>query len=134
MKDGNFLRSMIQPSSDGKSSDCYYNGVGDLNVHYSSGPANHFFYLLSEGTKDGIPSKTCIKDLDKNVATGFGTIHGVGKNKATQIWYLALSAYMTSSTNYAGAKDATINACNDLYGIDSKVCITLIDSWNAVLV
>ena len=31
-------------------------GVGSLDVHYSSGIANHFFYLLAEGTTG---SKTC---------------------------------------------------------------------------
>ena len=132
MKEGKFLRSMIQPSVDGKSSDCYYSGVANLNVHYSSGPANHFFYLLSQGTTDGVPSKTCVQG-DKKVASGFGTIAGIGKNKASQIWYLALTAYMTSSTNYSQAKEATILACSDLYG-DSVECNTLMEAWDAVLV
>jgi len=91
---------MIKPSADGKSSDCYYSGVADLNAHYSSGPANHFFYLLSQGTTDGVPSKTCVQG-DTKVASGFSTIVEIGKNKASQIWYLVLSAYMTSSTNYS---------------------------------
>jgi len=50
------LRSMIQPSIDGASADCWYSGVGSLDVHYSSGVANHFFYLLAEGTTSGSPS------------------------------------------------------------------------------
>ena len=100
MREGKFLCSMIKPSADEKSSNCYYSGVADLNAHYSSGLANHFFYLLSQGTTDGVPSKTCVQG-DTKVASGFGTIVEIGKNKASQIWYLALSAYMTSSTNYS---------------------------------
>ena len=44
------LRYMWRPNKDGSSADCWYSGVGSLDVHYSSGPANHFFYLLAEGT------------------------------------------------------------------------------------
>ena len=38
-----WLRSMIKPSADGRSADCWYSGMGSLDVHYSSGVANHFF-------------------------------------------------------------------------------------------
>ena len=38
------------PSKDGCSPDCWSPGVGNLDVHYSSGVANHFFYLLAEGS------------------------------------------------------------------------------------
>ncbi|PTT93437.1 peptidase M4 family protein, partial [Pelomonas sp. HMWF004] len=41
---GGSLRNMIKPSSDGRSADCWYSGVGSLDVHYSSGVANHFFF------------------------------------------------------------------------------------------
>merc|ERR1711997_435709 len=74
IKDGIFLRSMIQPSADGKSPDCYYDEIGELGVHFSSGPANHFFFLLSEGTIDGIPSKTCIQGVDTNIASGLDSM------------------------------------------------------------
>ena len=38
------------PRKDGDSKDCWSSGLGGLDVHYSSGPANHLFYLLSEGS------------------------------------------------------------------------------------
>ncbi len=44
------FRRMDQPSSDGSSADCWSPTVGQLDVHYSSGVGNHFFYLLSEGS------------------------------------------------------------------------------------
>ena len=43
---GTPLRYMDKPSRDGGSPDCWSSGVGGLDVHYSSGPANHMFYLL----------------------------------------------------------------------------------------
>ena len=49
-KTGEGLRRMDDPSSDGSSVNCYSSNIGDLDVHYSSGLGNHFFYLLAEGS------------------------------------------------------------------------------------
>jgi hypothetical protein len=102
-----YFRSMIKPSVDGYSADCWYSTVGSLLVHQSSGVANHFFYLLSQGTTAGNPSKTCLSS-NTRVATGNGTLTGITRAKAEKIWYRALTVYMTSSTNYAAARVATI--------------------------
>ena len=48
--DGTPLRYMDEPSKDGASYDYWTSSIGNADVHYSSGPANHFFYLLSEGS------------------------------------------------------------------------------------
>jgi Zn-dependent metalloprotease len=128
---GRFLRSMIQPSLDGSSADCWYSGVGSLNVHYSSGVANHFFYLLAEGTTNGSPSKTCASG-NTRVATGTGTVASIGRDRAEKIWYRALTVYMTSSTNYAAARTATMNAARDLYGIGSAEQNAVAAAWTAV--
>ncbi|MBB2487418.1 M4 family metallopeptidase [Mitsuaria sp. WAJ17] len=125
------LRSMIQPSSDGRSADCWYSTVGSLDVHYSSGVANHFFYLLAEGTNAGSPSKTC-QAGDTRVATGTATLAGIGRAKAEKIWYRALTVYMTSSTNYAGARSATLSAAADLYGSGSAEQNAVAAAWTAV--
>lgn len=131
-KSGNkALRSMINPSTDGVSADCWYSTVGSLNVHYSSGVANHFFYLLSEGTTNGSPSKTCVAG-NTRVASGTGTIVGIGRAKAEKIWYRALTTYMTASTNYAAARTATINAANDLFGANSAEATAVAAAWTAV--
>jgi Zn-dependent metalloprotease len=133
-KSGSYaLRSMIQPSSDGRSSDCWYSGLGSLDVHYSSGVANHFYYLLAEGTPSsgGSTSPTCnIEDM-KN-ATGTDTITGIGRGKAEKIWYRALTAYMTSSTNYAGARSATLKAAADLFPGSTAEYIAVATAWDAV--
>ena len=126
-----FLRSMITPSIDGLSADCWYSTVGTLDVHYSSGVANHFFYLLSEGTTAGVPSKTCATG-NTRVASGTGTLTGITRAKAEKIWYRALTVYMTSGTDYAGARAATINAARDLYGITSTEQAAVAAAWTAV--
>ncbi len=38
------LRYMFKPSLDGASPDCYTCTIGNLDVHFSSGVSNHFFY------------------------------------------------------------------------------------------
>lgn len=128
------LRSMIQPSSDGDSADCWYPGVGNLDVHYSSGVGNHLFYLLAEGSQpaDGPASPTC-QAGDTKVATGNTVVKGVGRKKAERIWYRALSVYMTSDTTYAQAREATLAAAADLYGgVGSKVWNKVNAAWAAV--
>ncbi|MFE9611547.1 M4 family metallopeptidase [Streptomyces sp. NPDC006012] len=113
--DGSPLRYMDKPSKDGGSKDSWYSGIGGLDVHYSSGPANHMFYLLSEGSG----TKT-INGVTYNSPTSDGVaVTGIGRAAALQIWYKALTTYMTSSTNYAAARTAALNAATALYGANS---------------
>ena len=130
-KSGGSLRNMMNPSSDGVSADCWYASVGNIDVHYSSGVANHFFFLLAEGTTAGSPSRTCIAG-NTRVATGNGTLAGIGRAKAEKIWYRALTVYMTSSTKYAAARSATLSAAADLYGAGSSEVDAVAAVWNAV--
>lgn len=134
------LRSMIQPSADGVSADCYYSTLGSLNVHHSSGVANHFFYLLAEGSApnafSSTGSRTCIAGNTRVASGGAAApvVTGIGRIKAEKIWYVALTGYMTSSTNYAGARVATINAATALYGAASVEVAGVKAAWSAVLV
>ncbi|MFF7167889.1 M4 family metallopeptidase [Streptomyces sp. NPDC008086] len=110
--DGTPLRYMDKPSKDGSSADNWSSSLGGMDVHYSSGPANHFFYLLSEGSG----AKT-INGVSYNSPTSNGsTVTGIGRAKAAAIWYKALTEYMTSTTNYKAARTATLNAASALYG------------------
>jgi Zn-dependent metalloprotease len=129
------LRYMYSPSSDGASADCYYSTVGNLDVHYSSGVANHLYYLLAEGTAPagGPTSKTCVSG-NTRVATGTGSLTGIGRDAAAKIWYRALTVYMTSGTTFAGARTATLNAAADLYGSGSTNYNKVAAAWSAVLV
>ena len=104
--------------------------MGNADVHYSSGVGNHFFYLLSEGSG----AKT-IGGVAHNSPTCNGsTVTGIGKDAAAKFWFRALTVYMTSSTNYAGARTATLNAARDLYGATSTQDNTVAAAWNAVSV
>ncbi|MQS15091.1 M4 family metallopeptidase [Streptomyces kaniharaensis] len=126
--DGSPLRYMDQPSKDGVSADNWSADVGNLDVHYSSGVANHFFYLLSEGSG----AKT-INGFDYNSPTADGsTVTGIGRDKAAQIWYRALTVYFTSTTDYAGARAATLSAATDLYGSGSAEYNAVAAAWTAV--
>jgi Zn-dependent metalloprotease len=108
----NFIRRMDKPSLDGNSKDCWYDGIGGLNVHYSSGVGNHAFYLLSEGS-----GPKTINGIDYDSPTCDGSIiTGIGRDKAAAIWYKALTEQWTSNTNYHDARIGLLNAARDLYG------------------
>jgi Zn-dependent metalloprotease len=122
------LRFMDKPSKDGNSADYWSSSVGNLDVHYSSGVANHFAYLLAEGSG----AKT-INGVSYDSPTYDGsTVTGIGRDKVGKIWYRALTVYMTSSTNYAGARTATLNAAKDLYGAGSAEYNAVAAAWSAV--
>jgi zinc metalloprotease ZmpA len=124
------FRRMDRPSADGSSYDCWSSSVGNADVHYSSGVGNHFFYLLAEGSG----AKT-IGGVAHNSPTCNGsTVTGIGRAAASAIWYRALTVYMTSGTNYAGARTATLNAAADLYGSGSVQHNAVATAWSAVSV
>ena len=129
-KDGTYLRRMDNPQLDGGSANCWYSGVGNLDVHYSSGVGNHFFYLLSEGSG----AKTIGGRSHNSPTCNGSSVTGLGRASAAAIWYRALTTYMTSTTNYKGARDATIKAARDLYGATSSQCTTVVATWDAVSV
>ncbi|OKI90189.1 M4 family metallopeptidase [Streptomyces sp. CB02414] len=122
------LRRMDRPSRDGSSADCWSTTTGDLDVHYSSGIANHFAYLLAEGS--GAKTVGGVR-YDSPTCDG-STVSGIGREKLGDIWYRALTVYMTSSTDYAGARTATLNAAKDLYGVDSAEYAAVGAAWSAV--
>ena len=134
------LRYMFKPSLDGISPDCYpesdpnpdgyeYFFNNDMDVHYNSGVANHFYYLLAEGVTVPAGYGLTANDL---VCNGDTALHGIGRGAAQQIWYRALTVYMTSNTNYAGAREATLNAAADLYGASSAQRNAVAAAWAAV--
>jgi hypothetical protein len=100
-------------------------------VHYSSGVANHFYFLLADGTTNGSPSPTCVAGNTKK-ATGTGSVTGIGRTKAEKIWYRALTVHMTAGTNYAAARSATTSAAADLYGAGSPEANAVASAWTAV--
>ncbi|MFF0013139.1 M4 family metallopeptidase [Streptomyces sp. NPDC005374] len=125
---GTPLRYMDKPSKDGASRDSWSSTLGGVDVHYSSGPANHFFYLLSEGSG----AKT-VNGVSYDSPTYDGRpVTGIGIENAAAIWYRALTTYMTSTTDYAGARTATLSAAADLFGAYSPTYLAVADAWAAI--
>ncbi|WP_133501401.1 M4 family metallopeptidase [Cognatilysobacter terrigena] len=131
------LRYMFKPSLDGASPDCYSGSIGSKDVHYSSGVANHFFYLLAEGAvvPAGFGAGTSYNLTPASlVCNGNTGLVGIGRDAAQKIWYKALTTYMVSTTNYAGARAATLSAATDLYGVGSAQYNAVAAAWSAVSV
>lgn len=131
------IRWMFKPSLDRASPDCYVSNIGTLDVHYSSGVANHFYYLLAEGAVVpagfGAGSWANLTPASM-VCNGNTSITGIGRSAAEKIWYRALGVYMTSGTDYANARAATLSAASDLYGGGSAQYNAVAAAWSAVSV
>lgn len=105
------VRNMMKPSLGGQP-DAWYNGISALDVHDSAAPNNRAFYFLSQGATSGMKDNTYSPYLPLGMA-------GLGVHKAGQIWYRALTQYMGSSTDYAGARSACIQAAQALFGANA---------------
>lgn len=116
---GDALRYLDDPALDGASYDYYVAGIGSADVHYSSGVGNLAFYLLSEGGTHPRGKSTTV-------------VAGIGADAAAAIWYLALTQYMTSGTDYLGARTATLNAAAQLHGAGSVEHAQVAAAWTAV--
>ncbi len=124
------FRRMDNPIADGSSPNCYSTNTKNLDVHYSSGVGNHFFYLLAEGSG----AKTINGVAHSSPTCNGSTITGIGRDAAQRIWFRALTVYMTSGTTYAQARTATLNAATDLFGASSTQRATVAAAWSAVSV
>jgi Zn-dependent metalloprotease len=105
--------SLGQPDTYGRTfwfniNGCTPNGDNDqCGVHRNSGVMNYWFYLLSVGGSG-------TNDIGKSY-----NITGIGIDKAAKILYKAETDYMSASTNFTNARNATISAASNLYGINS---------------
>ncbi|MFB8000300.1 M4 family metallopeptidase [Streptomyces sp. NPDC056002] len=43
---------------------------------------------------------------------------GIGRDEAEEIWFKAVTSYVTTNTDYAGARKGTLSAACGLYGAD----------------
>jgi Zn-dependent metalloprotease len=124
------LRYMDRPSKDGASRDCWSPTLGTIDVHYSSGPLNHWFYLASEGSGPKVLNGI---SYDSPTCNG-STVTPIGRDKAEKIWYRTLTTYLTSGSDYAAARDGAIQSAKDLYGDASAECTGIAASFSAIAV
>jgi Zn-dependent metalloprotease len=107
---GDALRYMDNPTQDGASKDYYperYTGTDDSGgVHYNSGISNLAFQRLVAG--GGHP----------RYKNHYG-VSGIGMSKAEAIFYRAQTEYLTSTSDFQAMRNATLQAAQDLYGVNS---------------
>ncbi|MCP3137646.1 M4 family metallopeptidase [Pyxidicoccus xibeiensis] len=111
------LRYMSDPRRDGVSIDYYMDYYSGLDVHYSSGIANLAFHLLSQGGTHPRGRSSVV-------------VPGIGIGKARWIWYWALTTYMTSGTDFLGARNATRQAAADFFTLAEVAAVE--KAWSAV--
>jgi thermolysin len=95
-------------------SERYQGSQDNGGVHVNSGIANYVFYLLAQGGTHHLG----------------GSMSGIGADAAGDIWYTALTNYMTSSTNFQQARQATIAAASALYGVSSAQANAVAQAWS----
>lgn len=84
-------------------------------VHTNSGIINKAAYLISEG------------------GTHYGvTVNGIGKEKLGNIFYRALTQYLTESATFSQMRAAALQAATDLYGAASAEVISVGKAFDAV--
>ncbi|WP_420823935.1 M4 family metallopeptidase [Streptomyces roseifaciens] len=125
-----FLRRMDKPSLDVLEGtvDYWDEGSYDREVHAGSGVSSHAFYLLAEGS-----GKKTIGGVEYDSATFDGkAVTGIGRDKAQQIFYRALTRYMVSTTDFHEARVATLQAAADIHGEKSAEYKAVDAAWAAV--
>jgi Zn-dependent metalloprotease len=127
-KTGTPLRWMYKPSKDGSSPNAWSSTVGNLDVHYSSGPNNRMFYFLSQGSSSTTTSDFYSSYLNKAPLA----MTGIGTDKAYRIWFRAATTKFTASTNYADARNKVLLAAQELYGVGSKEATAVQRAYAAI--
>ncbi|MXM66053.1 flagellar biosynthesis protein FlgM [Streptomyces sp. HUCO-GS316] len=128
--DQGFLRRLDKPSLDVLEGaiDYWAPSTYDAEVHAGSGVSSHAYYLLAEGS-----GRKTIGSVTYNSPTYDGrSVTGIGRSKATKIYYRALTRYMVSTTDFHDARVATLKAAKALYGLNSTEYKAVNRSWAAV--
>ncbi|WP_338845791.1 M4 family metallopeptidase [Massilia sp. W12] len=127
-RNGVALRFMRKPSKDGSSPDAWSSSIGNLDVHYSSGPNNRMFYFLSQGSSADSNSEAYSSFLTGSPAA----MSGIGNDKAFRIWFKTLTTKLTASSDYADARAKMIQSAQELYGAGSKEEIAVTRAYAAI--
>ncbi|MBY8880897.1 M4 family metallopeptidase [Streptomyces sp. PLK6-54] len=132
--DGKPIRYMDLPSKAGISSvgyaplDYWTPQARTDEPHMAAGIGDHFFYLLAEGS-----GQKTINGVAYDSPTYDGLpVAGIGLTDAAAVMYRALTVYMTSTTDYAAARTATLQSAADLYGAQSDAYEAVANAWAGV--
>jgi len=89
-------------------------------VHFNSGVQNHWYYLLSDGgtgeNDDGIAFQ----------------VSGIGLDDASAIAYRNLTYYLLPDSRYMDAAYYSVQAAEDLFGVNSQQYLSTQSAWEAV--
>ncbi len=100
---------------------CIPNSNNDFcGVHTNSGVQNYWFYLLAEG------------GTGTNDIGNLYCVSAIGREKAARIAYESLTNHLTQSSEYVNARFFSIQAAEDLYGINSNEVAQVTAAWYAV--
>jgi bacillolysin len=77
-----------------------------------------------------IPSRAAYLIAEGLTTEGLGT--AIGRDKTEQIFYRALTTYLTASSNFADGRSATLQAAEDLYGAGSAEVTAVGAGWDGV--
>jgi len=115
---GDGLRSMSNPAANGDP-DHYsvrYTGTQDNGgVHINSGIVNKAAYLLASG------------------GSHYGvSVQGIGVMEMGDIYYRALTVYLTPTSNFSSLRQAVVQSAKDLHGATSTQAVAAAKSFDAV--
>ena len=105
---GDALRSLANPT--------LYNQPDNMNDYVNTSSDNGGVH-----TNSGIPNKG-----------GYLIAQSIGCAEAAQIYYRALTVYMTSTTDFQGARNALVQAATDLYGATSAEVTAVNTAYNTI--
>ena len=122
------LRSMADPKTQGQPdtyggtnwADPANTGYDNGGVHINSGITNYWFYLLVDGGEG-------VNDLNNSYS-----VKAIGLAKAEKIAYIALTEYLSPSSNFSDMRQATLMATEDLYGLGSEEYKQVSNAWYAI--
>lgn len=115
---GDALRSMKDPTQFNQPDhyrDRYTGWQDNGGVHINSGINNKAAYLLMDGgTHDGV------------------TVQKIGKKKTAEIYYRALTHYLTSTSRFQDMRQAAIQSAQDLFGANSSEVTSVQKAYDAI--
>lgn len=89
-------------------------------VHCNSGVQNYWYYMICNGG-------TGVNDNGESFS-----VSGIGMDKAAQVAFRNLTVYLSQYSNYADARNYSIQAATDLFGACSDEVIAVTNAWHAV--